>query len=272
MPVEFSTAAYRIGHSMIRPGYRLNDAVLLPIFPIPKSETKGHVPQPEGLTGFRRLVSDWALDWGRFIDIDERPSGVDISTTTPTDAQLVENNQRLQFAYRIDTALVDPLKHVPLTVAGNKPHSLALRNLERGAQFGLPSGQTVAREMGVTPLQDHQILIGQGVVKPDKPLQSIVKVAGEVFAGNCPLWTYILAEAMHDQQDMAIPVTSSGKAPMVIKTPQLGPVGGRIVAEVFLGLMFAKDNGGFLSSEPEWTPPKGADYKLKDFVMFALGQ
>jgi hypothetical protein len=34
MPVEFSVAAYRLGHSMIRPGYRLNDAVLLPIFPV----------------------------------------------------------------------------------------------------------------------------------------------------------------------------------------------------------------------------------------------
>ena len=35
MPVEFSVAAYRLGHSMIRPGYRLNDAdnMLLQIFP-----------------------------------------------------------------------------------------------------------------------------------------------------------------------------------------------------------------------------------------------
>src|ERR1700680_1120724 len=35
MPVEFSAAAYRMGHSMIRPDYRLNDSVLLPIFPVP---------------------------------------------------------------------------------------------------------------------------------------------------------------------------------------------------------------------------------------------
>src|SRR4029077_12203141 len=34
MPVEFSVACYRLGHSMIRPGYRLNDddSNLLPIF------------------------------------------------------------------------------------------------------------------------------------------------------------------------------------------------------------------------------------------------
>ena len=34
MPIEFSVAAYRLGHSMVRPGYRLNDSVLIPIFPV----------------------------------------------------------------------------------------------------------------------------------------------------------------------------------------------------------------------------------------------
>src|SRR5215467_3256343 len=41
MPVEFSVAAYRLGHSMIRPDYRLNDAVLLPIFPVPEATAPG---------------------------------------------------------------------------------------------------------------------------------------------------------------------------------------------------------------------------------------
>ena len=49
MPVEFSVAAYRLGHSMIRPGYRLNDddAMLLPIFPDPPGSGRG----PHGLRG-----------------------------------------------------------------------------------------------------------------------------------------------------------------------------------------------------------------------------
>src|SRR6202790_2117823 len=105
MPVEFSVAAYRLGHSMVRPGYRLNDAVLLPIFPLPPSETTGFIGQPEGLTGFRTLISDWAIDWGRFIDIDTRNYGTD--SATPTNPQKIENFRRLQFAYRIDTSLVD---------------------------------------------------------------------------------------------------------------------------------------------------------------------
>jgi hypothetical protein len=66
MPVEFSVAAYRLGHSMIRPAYRLNDAILLPIFPIPKQGL------PEGLTGFRAMNPQWGIDWGRFIDVDTR--------------------------------------------------------------------------------------------------------------------------------------------------------------------------------------------------------
>ena len=72
-------------------------------------------------------------------------------------------------------------------------------------------------------------------------------MAGPAFAGNCPLWTYILAEAMrnHQQPDPTIPVTEA----VTVSTPQLGPVGGRIVAEVFLGLMFA-DPSSYLHGDP----------------------
>lgn len=121
--------------------------------------------------------------------------------------------------------------------------------------------------MGVTPLTDAQILIGQGIDTPNPPLNDIVSVAGPAFAGNCPLWTYILAEAMqnHEQPDPTIPVTEA----VTISTPQLGPVGGRIVAEVFLGLLFA-DPSAYLHADPTWVPPEGAGYRLKDLVEFAL--
>jgi hypothetical protein len=264
MPVEFSVAGYRLGHSMVRPGYRLNDTVLLPIFPLPVDETKGTISFPEGLTGFRRLISDWALDWGRFVDIDVRPYGAPEESATP--AQKVQNFSRLQFAYRIDTALVDPLKNLPPSVANNPPASLALRNLLRAREFGLPSGQTVAEAMGASVLDDKDIKIGQGVDHPDSPLKNIVEVAGSAFAGNCPLWTYILAEAMNNQVPVSIPVEEAKQ----ITTPQLGPVGGRIVAEVFVGLMFA-DPGSYLNQQPTWAPADGPRYSLKDIVAFALG-
>jgi hypothetical protein len=136
----------------------------------------------------------------------------------------------------------------------------------RGREFGLPSGQTVAKAMGVSqPLRDDQILIGEGA--DGQSNKNIVEVGGSVFAGNCPLWTYILAEALHNKQTPAPKApTKEGKP---ITTLQLGPVGGRIVAEVFLQLLFS-DPGSLLSVDPKWTPASGADYRLRDFVSAAL--
>ena len=206
------------------------------------------------------MISDWGIDWARFIDIEERGYG-----STPGKVDLPADFRRLQFAYRIDTSLVDPLGSLPTSVVNNDPKSLAFRNLQRGQQFKLPTGQEVATVMGVTSLKDEEILIGKGVDKTNEPLPNIVSF-GKVFAGKCPLWTYILAEAMHNKVPMPVPATGRPSIP----TPQLGPVGGRIVAEVFLGLMFA-DPGSYLSMSPGWVPAGGAGYALKDFVRFALG-
>jgi hypothetical protein len=121
--------------------------------------------------------------------------------------------------------------------------------------------------MGVTPMEDKDILIGKGVDKQDPndpPIVSIDKIS-PVFENNCPLWTYILAEAMHHQVRVQIPVQN----PIPITTPRLGPVGGQIVAEVFLGLMFG-DNHSLLDAHPTWKP-KNPSFALKDFVNYALG-
>jgi hypothetical protein len=88
-----------------------------------------------------------------------------------------------------------------------------------------------------------------------------------MFAGNCPLWTYILAEAMQHKEPVKIPV----KENITITTPKLGPVGGRIVAEVFLGLMFG-DANSLLTLNPKWTHDSGTNFALKDFVNYPLGK
>jgi hypothetical protein len=256
MPVEFSVACYRLGHSMIRPGYRLNDddSTLLPIFMFPEAKAAGF---KDDLTGFRAVVPNRAIDWGRFIDIDTRAY----------DGSDADKKKRLQLAYRIDTSVVDPLSQLPAAVAAN-PSSLPQRNLIRGWRMGLPSGQHVAHAMGVPPLDDKDIMIGKGVDQQDPADVQPIPIAdvSKVFTKNCPLWTYILAEAMHHQENVKIPVKESKS----ITTPRLGPVGGRIVAEVFLGLIFG-DNHSLLNLEPTWKPPTNPNFALKDFVNYALG-
>jgi hypothetical protein len=281
MPVEFSAAAYRLGHSMIRPGYRLNDhgALPLPIFPVSAAVAGTDEFSTEGLTGFEAMKADRGIDWGRFIDVGDKRA---------YDGDDEAKKQRLQLAYRLDASIVVPLKELPPAVASDAPPSLAQRNLLRGFELGLPSGQTVARAMGETPLEDSEIFIGKAEDGEKDPADSIdgrIKKdrAWSVFKGNCPLWTYILAEAAagvsaETPQQVEVPVLpvvdDNGKeVPITVTTPQLGKVGGRIVAEVFLGMIFG-DRSSYLSAAPGWTPTirgVGTKFALRDIVAYALG-
>lgn len=274
MPLEFSVAAYRFGHSMVRPGYRLNDGnTLLPIF-----GEEGSPERPRSLRGFMAPASDWALDWARFIDIEPRPNGVMLADDgkladskgnstgkAPSPQQLAENKHRLQLAYRIDTSIVFPLGKLPPDVADIVFPSLAERNLVRGWRLRLPNGQAVATAMGVVPLEE--ILIGKFQDEVDainiNDLKDEHKKPVAAFKDNCPLWTYCLAETKDH--------TVTGHAG--VKSKLLGPVGGRIVAETFAGLL-TDDSQSFLSQDPRWKPTigDGKTFGLKEFVNFALGR
>jgi hypothetical protein len=143
---------------------------------------------------------------------------------------------------RIDTRLSTPLFDLPLSTiaAGTPPTSLAQRNLLRHLTWRVPSGQAIARAMAETALSDGDLADLRAVYEP--------------FVGSTPLWYYILKEA---------DVREDGA--------RLGPVGGRIVAEVFIGLL-QLDPDSFLNSPSEFTPSLGAvpgRFQMTDFLTFA---
>jgi hypothetical protein len=217
MPIEYSVAAYRFGHTMVRPGYSINSTTGGAIFSDPPSDNDLH--------GSRPIPAKFKIDFGRFFEIPGVPGPP-------------RNRSRL-----MDTKLSAGLFHLPVPqVVPPQPAppivSLAERNLLRGKRLGLSAGQDVAQAMGVAPISNTELGLTE---------------AG--WGGKAPLWFYILAEAQRRQGGH-----------------RLGEVGGRIVAEVILGILDA-DHDSYLHARPAWrpTPPTAptGEFRMGDLLKFA---
>jgi len=106
----------------------------------------------------------------------------------------------------------------------------------------LPSGQAVARALGIRVVEEDELRVGKANADDVEKNKRLMDISAE-FNNNAPLWYYILAESMSVFKDNDTPI-------------RLGPVGARIVADVFAGLM-VHDRYSFLNQEdPTWTPNK----------------
>ena len=242
MPLEYSVAVYRFGHSMIRAVYDYNRNFGRPGTGAPSASffllfafTGKFSPPFFGATNV--LPFNWVIEWDRMVDKGAREPD--------------------HFARKIDTNLAPPMRD--LTNEGNDAtppirtilKRLATRNLLRGYLLGIPTGQKVAEAMSIEPLSGDELKLDNHPAVDDA-----LEAGG--FLESTPLWYYVLKEAE---------VRANGNS--------LGPVGSRIVCETIIG-QIRQDAGSYLNHPGGWDPGEGvrlpdgqAIVSIADLLRFA---
>jgi hypothetical protein len=230
MPLEFSVAAFRFGHSMIRGIYDWNRN-----FGDPGTNfaTEASLELLFQFTGTGKFINNaptlpdnWPAEWDRFVETN---STFPIRSARPIDTFLAGPLQDMK--NQLDGTNVDPTSDL-----GKLLKHLARRNLLRGFRLSIPTGQAMAGALGIPPLTATELTNGI-----DQTIHAALTLGG--FVERTPLWFYVLRESE---------VRNSGTA--------LGPVGSRIVAETIVG-QIRKDPRSYLN-QTAWTPSQGV--KLPD--------
>lgn len=238
MPIEFSVAAFRLGHSMIRAAYNWNKifddgfGTLDLLFTF--SAGSGT------LGGGQRLPSNWIADFRRLYDFKEA-GRLDLTVA----------KAKFNRAMRIDTTLANPLENLPGFPADES--NLAFRNLSRARMVRLATGQqmvTFLKGKGVTlaKLTHAQIRDGDNGVN----LDGLTQPQRATLVEDTPLWFYVLREAE-------------------LNKGRLKGVGARIVAETFHRAMEGSQTS--IVRDPTWRPrfgPNDTTFRMVDLLLFAF--
>ncbi len=247
MPLEFSVAAFRFGHTMIREEYDWNrnfgpdgKAFRSPLNLLFLFTGKSARPGRLGGGSSNKLPFNWIAEWDRMVDKN--------------------STNKTRFARKIDTLVTPQLKEMlneidtPSTTATDLEKllkSLPERNLLRGYLLSLPTGQAVAEELGITPLTSDELVKDNG----NPNIKAALEKGG--FVEKTPLWFYILKESE---------VRAKGQS--------LGEVGSTIVAETIIGQLL-NDPTSYMNRD-NWAPDKGVRMtngapvkSIADFFRFA---
>jgi hypothetical protein len=238
MPIEVAGALYRFGHALVRNEYYLNLNEEHPIFSLKK---------PQDLRGMRPLPPGFQIDWHLF---------------TPT-----QNFNGFQVTEKINPALVENLFQLPL----DNNDSLARRNLVRGNVYQLPSGQSVAKYLGVPYLDNANpdpnfhvniALEANFAAENDADPETVITpevltFLNNTFGSETPLWYYTLREGE---------VFGNGN--------RLGPMASRVVGEFFYSLLKKSTtsilNNPFTPTVGEFGCVEQGVYLFSDWLAYSL--
>ena len=246
MPIEFSGAAYRMGHSMVRDAYYLNYnfdvfPVFSPTLPVPL------ISIPD-LRGFKSLLPNQSISWDEFVPMPF--------------------HKGYQVTEQLDTFVTQTLFNLPMpAVVADVPNILPLRNLMRGVNtYQLPSGQDLATALGIPSNEILTASTGSLVIQtqnipsqlPPYLTPSDLTHLSTVFGEQTPLFYYCLADNH---------LNGNGNC--------LGSLTSFIVGQTFLCLL-ANDPTSYLNNN--FTPTAGQfgcvtnnTYRFAEFFTYALG-
>jgi hypothetical protein len=245
IPVEFSVAAQRFGHSTARGRYTLNENFnRVRLFPLSESELE------RNLVGGVPIPPERQIEWNRFFNFANSIQG-DLDDD-------VDQFLGLQVGRKIDRFLARPMLRLPVggpgfpdfildfenDVAGIPVVSLATLSLFRGKALGLPSGQAVAAAMGNPVIANDAFgLCNPGLDCPPGDLNLTESIDGS------PLFLYLMEESR---------LTKDGE--------KLGDTGGRIVAEVMLSLL--KNDPRSILNRPFLSPVTHTpEFTIEDMII-----